>query len=55
MEKKIVPKLPAGTFQAMTVADCFAKTIEPKIAEAINIWEIRLEKWVIASDQEAVA
>jgi hypothetical protein len=37
------------------VADCFAKTIRPKVAEAINVWENRLEKLVISSDQEAVA
>jgi hypothetical protein len=36
------------------IADCFAKTIRPKIAEAINVWENRLEKLVILSDQEAV-
>lgn len=36
------------------VADCFAKTIRPKVAEAINIWEKRLISLVIHSDIEAV-
>ncbi|MFM9983696.1 MAG: hypothetical protein ACKVOK_00590 [Flavobacteriales bacterium] len=42
-------------FDEGQVADCFAKTIRPKIAEAINIWENRQEKLVILSDQESVA
>lgn len=37
------------------VADCFAKTIRPKIAEAITIWEKREKDLVISSDQEAVS
>lgn len=36
------------------VADCFAKTIRPKLSDGANIWENRTEKLVITSDQEAV-
>lgn len=36
------------------VADCFAKTIRPKVADAINIWEKRSKPLVILSDIEAV-
>jgi len=36
------------------IADCFSKTIRPKVAEAINIWEKRSKPLVIHSDIEAV-
>lgn len=43
-----------SNFDEGQVADCFAKTIRPKIAEAINIWGKREVPLTIVSDQEAV-
>lgn len=36
------------------VADCFAKTIRPRIAELVNVWENREVPITITSDQEAL-
>lgn len=43
-----------GTIDEGQVADCFAKTIRPRVAEAVNTLEKRLKPLVIHSDIEAV-